>query len=301
MGGINSTLQIAKGGLAAQQYGLNVTGNNIANVNNPDYSRQSVEQINNVPIKYAGFLFGTGVNSSQVTQSANQLLENRLTGEKSSLSGFEEAESYIKIISDHFNESSENSISNVLTNFWNSWNDLSNNPGDDSERLIILENGQELSERFNRAYDYLSQVETEINMKLVNAVDRINNITADIAKLNVDIMGQEQARTANDKRDQRNSLIDELGQLVDVKIFEQTNGAVVINVNNGMPIVNGSSNYSLAVKENQVHWVNSAGGSQDITDQISGGKIGGWLDIRDTVIPKYQSDINELSHEIVWA
>ncbi|MGD9732178.1 MAG: flagellar hook-associated protein FlgK [Desulfamplus sp.] len=301
MSGIGSTLQIAKGALAAQQYGLNVTGNNIANVNNPDYSRQNVEQINSGSIKYANFLFGTGVNSSQVTQSVNQLLENRLTGEKSSLSGFEQAESYIKIITDHFNESSDNSISNILTDFWNSWNDLSNNPGDDSERLIILENGQELSERFNMAYSYLGQVETEINMKLVDAVDRINNITADIAKLNVDIMGQETQRTSNDKRDQRNSLIDELGKLININVFEQTSGAVAINVNNGLPIVNGNSTYSLSVVENGINWVDSAGKKQDITDMITGGQIGGWLDVRDTVIPKYQSDVNELSHEIIWS
>ncbi|MBF0259439.1 MAG: flagellar hook-associated protein FlgK [Desulfamplus sp.] len=301
MGGIGSTLQIAKGALLAQQYGLNVTGNNISNVNNPDYSRQHVEQANANPIKYAGFLFGTGVNSSQVTQSVNQLLENRLTGEKASLSGFQEAESYLKIIADHFNESSDNSISNVLTDFWNSWNDLSNNPVDDSERLIILENGQELSERFNRAYDYLDQVETEINMKLVNSVDRLNKITTDIARLNLDIMGQEQQRTSNDKRDQRNSLIDELGKIIDIKVFEQTNGSVVINVVNGLPVVNGDSNYKLAVSENRINWVNSAGKTQDITNQIAGGQIGGWLDIRDSVIPKYQADINELSHEVIWA
>lgn len=301
MGGIGSTLQIGKGALLAQQYGLNVTGNNIANVNNPDYSRQTVEQVNNGSIKYAGFLFGTGVDSSQVTQSVNQLLENRLTGEKSSLSGFEEAESYIKIIADHFNESSDNSISNVLTDFWNSWNDLSNNPADDSERLIIIENGQELSERFNMAYDYLDQVETEINMKLVDAVGRINDITADIAKLNVGIMGQEQERTSNDKRDQRNALIDELGELININAFEQTNGAVVINVVNGLPLVNGESNYDLGVKENRINWISSTGKTQDITEQITGGQIGGWLDIRDTVIPKYQADINELSHEAIWA
>ncbi|MBF0303484.1 MAG: flagellar hook-associated protein FlgK, partial [Desulfamplus sp.] len=301
MGGIASTLQIAKGALAAQQYGLNVTGNNIANVNNPDYSRQNVEQNNNGSIKYSNFLFGTGVNSSQVTQSVNQLLENRLTAEKASLSGFEEAESYVKIISDHFNESSDNSISNILTDFWNSWNDLSNNPGDDSERLIILENGQELSERFNMAYSYLGQVETEINMKLVNAVDRINNISADIAKLNVDIMGQETQRTSNDKRDQRNALVDELGKLININVFEQTNGAVAINVNNGLPIVNGNSTYSLSVVENSINWVDSAGKKQDITNMITGGQIGGWLDVRDTVIPKYEADVDELSHEVIWA
>lgn len=125
MSGLSSTLHIAKDALAAQQYAINVTGNNIANVNNPDYSRQNIQNINKGPTPYAGFLFGSGVDSSQITQSVNQLLENRLTTEKASLSGSEESESYVKIIADYFNESSDNSISNIMNNFWNSWNDRS--------------------------------------------------------------------------------------------------------------------------------------------------------------------------------
>ncbi|SLM29216.1 putative flagellar hook-associated protein [Desulfamplus magnetovallimortis] len=301
MSGLGSTLHIAKDALAANQYGLNVTGNNIANVNNPDYSRQTIEQINKGPVPYAGFLFGSGVDSSQITQSVNQLLENRLTGEKASLAGYEEADYYVRIIADHFNESSENSISNIMTDFWNSWNDLSNNPADDSERLIVLENGQELAERFSMAYDYLDRVGVEISNKLINAVDRINDITADIAELNEDIMGQETQRTSNDKRDQRNALIDELGKLIAIDTFEQPSGAVVVNVANGFPIVNGNSTYDLSVKNNQIAWHNSAGGSQIISDKITGGQIGGWLDVREEVIPKYQAEIDELSHEVVWA
>lgn len=301
MSGLGSTLHIAKDALITNQYGLAVTGNNIANVNNTDYSRQTIEQVNKGNLAYGGFLFGTGVDASQVTQSVNQLLENRLTGEKSSLSGYEEAESYIRIIEDHFNESSENSISNILTNFWNAWNDLSNNPADASERLIVLENGKELSERFNRAYTYLEQVDVEISTKMISAVDRINDITEEIAELNKDIMGQETQRTANDKRDQRNALLDELGKLVDVDIFEQPNGAVVANVANGLPVVNGTSNYELGAKNNQIIWYNSSGIGQKINDRIEGGQLGGWLDIKEEVIPKYKAELNELSHEVIWA
>ena len=303
MSSLGSTLHIAKDALITNQYGLAVTGNNIANVNNADYSRQSIEQVNKGALLTNGFLFGTGVDASQVTQSVNQLLENRLTGEKAGLSGYEEAESYMRIIEDHFNESSENSISNVMTNFWNSWNDLSNNPSDDSERLIILENGKELSERFNRAYDYLEQVDVELSSKMISGVDRINDITEDIAQLNEDIMGQETQRTSNDKRDQRNALLDELGELIDVDIFEQPNGAVVVNVGNGFPIVNTTDSYRLSTKEDEIFWYSASGTGkgQNITDQIDGGKLGGWLDIKEEIIPKYQADLDELSHEVIWA
>ena len=301
MSGLGSTLHIAKDALITNQYGLAVTGNNIANVNNADYSRQSIEQVNKGALPYAGFLFGIGVDASQVTQSVNQLLENRLTGEKSSLSGYEEAESYVSIIEDHFNENSDNSISNIMTNFWNSWNDLSNNPADASERLIVLENGKELSERFNRAFSYLENVDVEISTKMISAVDRINDITDEIAQLNQDIMGDETMRTSNDRRDQRNALLDELGKLIDVDIFEQPNGAVVANVANGLPIVNGTSSYELGAKDDQILWYSSSGRAQNITPKIEGGQIGGWLDVREEVIPKYKAELDELSHEVIWA
>ena len=128
MSGISSTLSIAKTAIAAQQYGLNITGQNIANVNNPDYSVQNADQKNRKPALYAGFLFGTGVDTNQIQQSVDKLLEQRLTNEQSTQASFEEQESYIRILEGFFDENSETSISSVLTEFWNSWHDISDNP-----------------------------------------------------------------------------------------------------------------------------------------------------------------------------
>ena len=75
MSGISSTLNIAQGALLVQQYGLNVTGNNIANVNNSSYSLQEANQKNNGSALYSGFLFGTGVDVDQIRQRMDQLLE----------------------------------------------------------------------------------------------------------------------------------------------------------------------------------------------------------------------------------
>jgi len=117
MSGILSTLSIAKTAITTQQYGLNLTGQNIANVNNPDYSIQTAEHINRKPALYAGFLFGTGVDMNQISQSVDKLLEQRLTNEISNQSSFEEQESYMRILEGFFNISSETSITGILTDF----------------------------------------------------------------------------------------------------------------------------------------------------------------------------------------
>ncbi len=301
MGGIASTLQIAKGALAAQQYGINVTGNNIANVSNPDYSMQKIQLVNNQPVSYAGFLFGSGVDLTQIQQSVDQLLENRLTDKKADLSAYQEAETYITLITDYFSESSDTSLSRVLTDFWNSWSDLSNDPADSAQRLGVLENTEDLSERFNMASAYLDQLSTDLTLEMDDAVNRINQITGEIATLNKEITGQEVKNPSNDNRDKRNALLDELGELIDIDTFEQSSGAVVVNVANGLPIVNNQTTYDLSVADGEIIWNNSSGGKNVITDKITAGQIGGWLEIRDEVIPKYSAELDELAGEFIWA
>ncbi|MCP4118207.1 MAG: flagellar hook-associated protein FlgK [Desulfobacteraceae bacterium] len=301
MTGISSTLNIAQGAIAAQQYGLNVTGHNIANVNNPDYSRQDAAHKSNGSSLYSGFLFGRGVGVEQIMQRVDQLLENRLTDEKSTQAAFEEAEAYMQIMEGFFEESSETSISSMLTQYWNSWHDLSDNPQGASERVAVYEKGQNFVSRLNAANTDLTNVETDVNREIESAVGRINALTSQIAEMNKEISSLENHRTANDQRDQRNALVDELGTMIDIDTFEQPNGGIIVNVANGFTLVNQVDNYELSVAENEVMWQGSYGSDIDITDKISGGKLGGWLQIRDEIIPKYKNDLDVLAHEMIWA
>ena len=301
MSGITSTLNIAKTAIAAQQYGLNVTGHNIANVNNPDYSRQDAEHISNKPAPYAGFLFGTGVNVSQIQQTVDQLLENRLTDEKSTQVKFEEAESYMKVLEGFFDENSDASMNSIISEYWNSWHDLSDNPLGTSERVQIYEKGQKLTERFNSVAADLDQVTLDITYEIDSTLTSINSLADQIGDLNREILGLEANRTANDLRDQRNRLVDQIGQLIDVDVITQGNGSIIVNAANGSTLVNGVDSYNLSMTGGQVMWEGSYGTKFDITDNISAGKLGGWLEIRDEVIPKYRQQIDELSREMIWA
>lgn len=301
MSGISSTLSIAKTAIAAQQYGLNITGQNIANVNNPDYSVQNADQKNMKPALYGGFLFGTGVNTDQIQQSVDKLLEQRLTNEKSTQASFEEQESYVRILEGFFDENSDTSITSVLTEFWNSWHDISDNPKGSSERVVVVENGKKLASTFEAAVINMDDLSQDINSDINSAVIQINEITSKIAALNREIVSLENNRTANDQRDQRNRLVDELGGLIDIDTFEQSDGSLIVNAANRFTIVSGVDTYGVSMKEKEIVLQSSSGKDIVISDKISGGKIGGLLEMRDEVIPKYRAEIDELSREMIWA
>lgn len=301
MSGISSTLSIAKSAIMAQQYGLAVTGHNIANANNPNYSLQNADQVNRTPALYGGFLFGTGVDTSQIKQAVDRLLENRLTDEKSLQAAFQEAEAYMKILEGYFDENSDASINSVMTEFWNSWHDLSDNPLGSSERVAVYEKGLNFSTRINKAITDITNMKTDINQEIDATLDQVNSISRQIAALNVQITGLEANRSANDLRDQRNALLGALGTLIDIDTFEQGNGSVIVNVANGSTLVNGVSYSQLTKKEDRIMWQGSYGADLDMTDRISGGKLAGWLDMRDEILPKFSSEMDILAREMIWA
>ncbi|MCK5313257.1 MAG: flagellar hook-associated protein FlgK, partial [Desulfobacteraceae bacterium] len=301
MGGIGSTLSIAKTAIAAQQYGLNITGQNIANVNNPDYSVQSAQQQSMKPSLYSGFLFGTGVDTYQIRQSVDQLLEQRLTNELSTQASFEEQESYMRILEGFFDESSDTSIRSMLNEFWNSWHDLSDNPLGSSERVTVFENGIKLASRFEASVLDMDSISEDLTSDIDAAVTRINSLTERIAELNQEIIGLEINRSANDQRDQRNRLVDELGDLIDIDTFEKPNSALIVSAANGFTIVNGVDTYALRMQDKEVAWESSMSGMQDISDRVTGGRLGGLLEMRDEILPKYRAEIDELSREMIWS
>jgi len=300
MSGIGMVLNTAKGAIAAQQIGLNVTGHNVANVNTSNYCRQVVSYSAEQPVKYGGVLLGTGVDVQEVQRICDQYLENRLESEKSDLSAFEEMAAYMNIMESLFNENSGSSLSTMMSEFWNSWQDLSNNPAGSSERIAVYEKGSRIAEQFDFLNAELMQLESELTQEMEAAVSEVNSLADQIAAINNEIVGLEATGTANDQRDKRNTLVTKLSELIDVKTFEQPNGSLTVMTANGYVLVNGTDTYSLEFQEGRVKWEASYGGKVDITDKIQGGKIGGWLEMRDEIIPKYIAELDGLARDFAW-
>ena len=304
MSGIGMVLNIAATALNAQQNGIGVTAHNIANVNTEGYSRQRAVLDARQPALYGGLVMGKGVEVETVSQYSDKLIENRLMQEESNMSSASEMEKYMQVLEGLFNENSGTSISTMLSDFWNGWYDISNNPSGASERILLYEHSSLITEQFNTLASDLNQIETDLTNAVSTGLETINNITNQIARLNDQIVGMEANGSANDLRDKRNALVSELNEYLDIKSFEQSNGSLTIVSAKGCTLVQGNSNYELEMggsNGEKVIWQNSSGSDVDITNYISNGKLGGWLDTRDEVVAKYQLDLDALAKEFIWS
>ncbi|MDH4205550.1 MAG: flagellar hook-associated protein FlgK [Desulfobacteraceae bacterium] len=304
MSGIGMVLNIATSALNAQQYGLGVTAQNIANVNTEGYSRQNPVLVAEQPLLYEGLLLGRGVNTEQVSRSSDQFIENKLMQEKSNMSSSSEMEKYMQVLEGFFNENSGTSISTMVSDFWNGWYDISNNPSGPSERISLYEQSLLLSEQFNSLETDLIQIDTDLTGAVTSGIETINKITHEIAQVNGQIVSMEANNVANDLRDKRNTLLSELNEYLDVQAFEQSDGSLTVVAARGCTLVQGNSDYELEMggpNGDRVTWQSSNGSYVDITNYLTNGKLGGWLDIRDEIIAKNQLDLDALAKEFIWS
>ncbi len=305
MSSIGMVLNIAESALNAQQYGLGVTSHNIANVNSTGYSRQTPVLASKDPQLIGGMVMGRGVDTDQVVRIYDQFIENQLMQEKSNLSSSQEMENYMQILEGFFSESSDASVSTMLSDYWNLWHDISNNPSGVPERIALYEHSLLLSEKFNTLSADLTQIESNLTNSLSVGVEKINQIASEIAELNNQILGMESSSgIANDLRDKRNTLISELGEYLSVTSYEQENGSISVLTARGCTIVFGTSNYELEMGGtygDRVRWQDSSGNWVDITNYITNGKMNGWLEIRDEIVAKYKLDLDAVVKEFIWS
>jgi flagellar hook-associated protein 1 FlgK len=297
MSGIGLVLNIAKDALLSQQYAIDVVSHNIANVSTEGYSRQVPMFEANESAPYAGLVFGRGVQVDDIVNVTNEFVEKRLQSSTSDLSMLTEKERYMNILETFFNESSTTSISSQFSEFWNALNDLNNNPSGIPERNSLTEYGTILSRSFQETSDDLLKLGTELDNSIDGGIDKVNQLTEQIADTNRQILLVRITGNPNDLLDKRTSLVKELSEYIDVNSYEYDDGSLTVTTSKGFVLVNREDSYQLDFDGTDVIWDNT---STPITGNIQGGKLGAWLDLRDEIIPEYQSDLDEMAKSTIW-
>lgn len=230
MSNISGILNIGSTALLAQQRAIDVTGNNIANVDTPGYSRQRVSLVQNSPVRDNWGVSSTGVTAEpKVKRTYDQFVANQLNAQNESLGRWQAQESTLEKVEAVFDESSGFGLNNAMSEFWSAWQDLANNPSGSVERNAMVSSGQYLSSVFNQLNGGLAQLHDDIDVNIRNKTDEINHISAQIADLNqkirqVEINGQ----NANDYRDDRDLAIQSLSKIIDIESFEDNLGNVTV-------------------------------------------------------------------------
>jgi flagellar hook-associated protein 1 FlgK len=302
---IPGLLSIGSKALMAQQKGINVTGNNIANVNTPGYSRQRLNMSSDVPIMTGNGLMGSGVKANKVERVYQRFLGVQINHETQSLGQWEAHKDALERVELIFNESGGYGLNQVMSEFWNAWQDLTNNPSGSVERTVLVAKSEMLTATFAKNYEDLQKIQRDMDWNIEGAVEEINRLSENMVDLNQKIIQVESGgHMANDYRDQRDLVLKELSELIDINSFEDANGGITVSVGRGQALVEGTHTYKLSTQANagghqDVTWLDSSGNTVIISNNISKGKLKGWLDARDVDIENSLNKLDTLAQNLM--
>jgi flagellar hook-associated protein 1 FlgK len=275
---IYGMLNVARTALITQQKALDVTANNIANVNTDGYSRQRLNMEQNEPVRYEGGTLSTGVRANRTIQRIyDRFLNSQLTDAAAKEGRWQAQGETLEKAELMFDEVSGYGLNHAMSQFWGAWQQLSNNPSGYTERVTLVGESQSMTDVFNKLTRDLIQVQKDSDTSIGGAVGDINTLTREIAEINLKIAEIEagSGHSANQFRDQRDLKLKELSNLINVSSFEDADGYLTVVTANGHTLVDRVSSWNLttginASGLNDVFWESSSGAQQNITSRYLG-------------------------------
>ncbi len=302
MSSVFGILHAGKSAILAQQKGIEVTGQNITNVNTPGYTRQRLNLTTAIPIPSSAGSMGTGVEAKGIERVYDSFLGAQINQEEQDLGRWEARKNALDMTEIVFNEAAGKGLNEVMGEFWNAWQDLANDPSGQVQRVMLLGKSEDLTYQFQQVHNALSSNSSSLDAQVAGAVDDINFNAAKIADYNQKIVEVEASGDhANDYRDARDMALKELSSLIDTTTFEQKDGSITIKLGDGRNLVDGSRSSKLATLVNDaghkdVCWASLP--TRSINDSISSGKLKGLMETRDVIIPGYMSSLEDLTEAI---
>ncbi|MEC8734706.1 MAG: flagellar hook-associated protein FlgK [Planctomycetota bacterium] len=301
---LNGALQVGQSAILASQAAISVAGNNMANAATPGYHRQRIGIMPGRPESIGrGQFTGTGVQIGSITRQIDVALQARMRTAIGDQAGAMIDQRFLASVELLQNELSGADISSQVSAFFNSWSELANNPTDSGMRSLVLQQGESLAGGIRQLRGEYVVLREEADRGLGVAVERADAILDEIAQLNISIAQTEQGvGQANTLRDQRDGLIDELSELIDVTTIDQANGAVDVLVGS-LPVVISGESRGLELRTETVNGLRevSIRIEADGSDlMVSSGTIGGLLRQREQTIEPVIQTLDQFTSQLIF-
>lgn len=302
------TLNIGSEALYATRQGVDTTGHNIANAQTPGYSRQRLNLTQRTPLDVRNLIIGNGVLTQNITRAHDKFIEKQMNLANHQVGQSRAFHDSLKSVEAIFAPELEGSVSDEISNFFNSIQDLSSFPEDFTVRTSVFENAKSLCNAFKRVDGSLRDVRSGIDSQLVHMTESLTHNLKEIAALNVNIQSFEMGReeTANDLRDQRDRLLREVSEKIDCHYFVDKFGMVVIRGPKEVTLVEGANASTIDIRREDSNdgmmdivctdWEGLT--TRSIGEDIKGGELSGILKVRDEEIPNALAWNNQLASEL---
>ena len=291
-------LTISYTGLQAANTSINVTAHNISNINTDGYTKEAAEtQASKALRSYTTYgTLGSGVTVTEISQIRDTYYDEKYRNNQSYLGEYETKDSYMNQIENYLNEFTLEGFTSSYEDFYAALKQAQITPSEESTLNEVVNKAASMTDYFNVLATNLRNVQVDANNEVRDAVEQINSLAQNIASLNKQINQVEAcAGNANDLRDQRNALIDDLAEYVNISTMETdlgnglTDFAVYID---GQPLISGYDYFTLETVAREdprnasdadglydIKW--STGNTFNIYSDSLGGQLKALIDIRD--------------------
>ena len=298
MPSLGSILSIAVSSIQAHQRAINVTSHNMANAQTEGYSRQNAVFTPWSAQETPNGVYGTGVRISDVRQVRDELLDSSYLKQTGIAAEDRTVQQVLSRVETILGEPGDGSISVAADRFFSAFSELASYPENPTLRSLARDAGFSLASRFKAVSGDLTELSVSTGERLTAAVDRVNTITAKIAEVNKQIVNYETTgRTANDFRDQRRLLTDELGSIMPIQVTLRSNGSVGVTTG-GLSIVDGGANTPTEVRNVAGTFGVGIVGRSGLLPDVRG-SLGGFLQAVNTEIPAIQTRVNDLATALI--
>ncbi len=293
--------EIAKTGLFASQRAIDLTGHNIANANTVGYTRQRLllsskelvagnERFKEIINGYSG----AGVRMDGVDQIRNVFLDTQYRRENSTKEMWSARSDALSYIEDIYGETNNTGLSTAINDFFTSLHTLTMNPESKEYRTNVMQNAMKMTDAFQHIAQQLADKQADMNEAARVSVIQVNGLADAIAGLNDQIFRYElTGQRANDLRDQRNNLLDELSGIVNYTYQEDADGMVSVNLGGNL-LVDRTTTHKLQTTATKTNPIDGLGNLLDVTWAdyteadgsasplvVTGGRLKAYLDLRD--------------------
>ncbi len=250
---ISHLFNIGQSALYAQQSTIATTGNNIANVDTPGYSRQYVQLEDAYTLQGKPGGQGMGVDATQVIRRFDEFVEVSFLDKSTEATRWEEQYRTLTSVESIFNESNRTGINDALSAFFGAWQDLALRPDDPATRQNLISLSDDLALLMSKSQEDLDQIKQQMNLNIEVDVERVNELSKEIAALNEQISRNtiEGRNNPNDLLDKRDTAVRELATYVDITTQTTAEGEYVVSLGTGQPLVQGQVTYDLQVMNAQ--------------------------------------------------
>ncbi|MCI4626328.1 MAG: flagellar hook-associated protein FlgK [Candidatus Magnetoovum sp. WYHC-5] len=286
---ISNFFYIGNSALTSSKTALEVTSNNIANVNTEEYHRQDVILKVANPISRAFYgdgsgTIGSGVNVLDIRRRFDQYLENQYLQQTQNVGKYTVLENAYSLIEEFVNEQQDVGLEDYITEFFDAWNELSASPTGQTQRTVLMSKAQALITRAQDIEGKMEDIQDALDTELPVIVDKINDIADQIIALNEQIAPIEASgtATANDLRDRRDGLLLELASYVDFQTVEDDSGRVTVMVGERNLVSGGYTVHDMTMETSVDDKVVIEIEGIDITSKLTKGRLGGILELRNS-------------------